>query len=85
MRDINHMIDDCIDQLADDRVEMGVEGIYELAIIWKTSGATAQSFCEICQYMEDEAAKIAGTELVKYKIGEALRTIREKKHGIIIH
>ena len=36
--DIDKLIDDCIDELADDRVDAGVENLYELAILWKSAG-----------------------------------------------
>jgi len=82
--DINKLIDETIDELADDRVDAGVENLYELAIIWKSAGLPRESFADICGYIEQEAAKKSEEYFISIKIRDALVKIREQKHGIII-
>ena len=81
---VDRLIQDCIEQLSDDRVELGVEALYELAGYWKSAGATRESFAEICQYIEREAAELSDSDFVKMKIGNALVKIREGKCGRIL-
>ena len=82
--DINELIDDCIDQLADYRVDSGVEALYELASIFKTRGMGAQFFMNVCNYIEQEAAKKSDETFVSIKIHNALVRVREKKNGTIL-
>ena len=82
--DIDKLIDDTIDELSDDRVDAGVENLYELAIIWKSAGMSRDSFADICGYIEYEAAKKSDETFVQIKIQNALIKIREQKHGIIL-
>jgi len=82
--DINKLIDETIAELADDRVEAGVENLYELAIIWKSAGLSRESFADICGYIEQEAAKKSEETFVQIKIRNALVKIREQKHGKIL-
>jgi len=82
--DINKLIDETIAELADDRVDAGVENLYELAIIWKSAGLPRESFADICGYIEQEAAKKSDETFVQIKIQNALIKIREQKHGIIL-
>ncbi|MCK5236098.1 MAG: hypothetical protein KAR06_03850 [Deltaproteobacteria bacterium] len=81
---IDDMISDCIDELSDDRVDAGVETLYELAIMWKTAGLTREDFAEICGYIEKQAAKKSEETFVQIKIRNALVKIREQKHGKIL-
>ena len=82
--DIDKLIDDCIDELSDDRVDAGVENLYHLAIIWKSAGLTRESFADICGYIEKQAAAKSDETFVQIKIQNALIRIREQKHGKII-
>ena len=78
------MISDCIDELSDDRVDAGVENLYELAIMWKSAGLTRESFADICGYIEKQAAAKSDETFVQIKIQNALVRIREQKRGRII-
>ena len=82
--DVDKLIDDCIDQLADDRVDAGVEALYELAILWKSAGFSRDDFAEICSYIEQQAAAKSDETFVQLKIQNALIKIREQKRGRII-
>lgn len=81
---IDDLISECIDQLADDRVDSGVEALYELAGKWKSAGLPVESWRDICQYIEQEAIKKSDETFVQMKIGNALTKIREQKHGKIL-
>ena len=81
--DINELIDDCIDQLSDDRVESGVEALYDLAIRFKTLGMGRAFFANVCQYIEREATAKSDGFFIQMKIHNALIKIREQKHGVI--
>jgi hypothetical protein len=82
--DINQKIDECINQLSDDRVDSGVECLHELAILWKTAGSTHQSFVDLCTYIEREAGEKSDEVFVKYKINAALKKAKENKRKIIV-
>ena len=84
MNKADQLIQDCIEQLADDRVDGGVEALYELAIMYKTAGAPRESFVDICQYIEQEATELSEETFVQMKIQNALVRIRESKRGIIL-
>lgn len=83
-KDINELIDDTIDQLSDDRVDAGVEALYELAIHFKTAGMGRVFFKTVCEYIETEAAKKSDETFVQMKIHNALVRVREKKSGRIV-
>ena len=82
--DVNRLIDETIDQLADDRVDSGVEALYELAILWKSAGAPKEAFIDICSYIEQEATEKSDETFVQMKIQQALIKIREQRHGVIV-
>ena len=82
--DINNMIDSCIEQLSDDRVDVGVEGMYELAVLFKSSGCTSRAFVDMCGYIEQQAAERSDSGFVHMKISQALKKVREDKHGLIV-
>lgn len=84
MIDINELIDDCIDQLADDRVDSGVEALYDLAIIFKAQGMGATFFMTVCNYIEQEAASKSDEAFISTKIHNALVRVREKRNGTSI-
>ena len=84
MIDIDKLIDDCIDELADDRVDAGVENLYELAILWKSAGLDRDSFADICGYIENQATEKSDETFVQMKIHNALVRVREQKHGKIL-
>ena len=81
MNKADKLIQECIDQLADDRVDSGVEALYELATMWKSAGVSRDSFAEICSYIEQSAAKKSEETFVQMKIHNALVRVREKKNG----
>ena len=81
---IDDLIEDCISQLADDRVDAGVEAMYELAIYWKSAGLPVSSWVDICGYIEASAAKKSDETFVQMKIANALTRVREKKSGKIL-
>jgi len=81
MNKADKLIQECIDQLADDRVDAGVEALYELATMWKSAGVSRDSFGDICSYIEKEATKKSDETFVQMKIHNALIRVREKKSG----
>lgn len=84
MNKADSLIQECIDQLADDRVDSGVEALYELATMWKSAGATRASFADICSYIEREAADKSDETFIQVKIANALTRVREQKSGSIL-
>ena len=61
MRDINDIIDDAIERLADDRVDSGVEDLYELAQEFKQLGMGKQFFYNDDIYFSTAWTKCATT------------------------
>ena len=84
MNKADKLIQECIDQLADDRVDSGVEALYELAIMWKSAGVPRQSFIDMCGYIEKSAANKSDETFVQMKIHNALVRVREQKNGSIL-
>jgi len=84
MNKADKLIQECIDQLADDRVDSGVEALYELASMWKTAGIGRDSFVDMCSYIEQSAAKKSDSHFVSMKIHNALVKVREQKNGSVI-
>lgn len=84
MNKADRLIQQCIDELADDRVDSGVEALYELASMWKTAGIGRESFVDMCGYIEQSAAKKSDSHFVSMKINAALIKIREQKSGSVI-
>ncbi len=84
INNIDQIIDGAIEALSDDRIDTGVENLYELAILWKSAGMDAASFSDICGYIEREAAAKSDETFVQVKIQNALIRIREQKHGKIL-
>ena len=84
MRDINNVIDEAICFLADDRVDAGIDNLYELAIMYKSAGIPATSFVDICSYIEQQAIAKSDEQFVKQKINIALTKIRGQKRGAIL-
>lgn len=80
----NKMIDEAIDQLSDDRVDSGINILYKLAELFKSAGASRESFAEICAYIEREAIERTDEAFIEMKINAALKKARESKHGLII-
>jgi len=78
------MIDEAIDQLSDDRVDSGINILYKLAELFKSAGASRESFAEICAYIEREAIERTDEAFIEMKINAALKKARESKHGLII-
>ena len=82
----NELVDVCIDQLADDRVDAGVEAVMEIATLCKSAGMGRAEFVGICEYMESEAVKKSDAVFVQLKISNALKAYRERRNGTkIIH
>jgi len=82
--DINLLIDNCIRDLAGDSIHDGVDGLYELAGLFKSAGYTSQEWGNVCQYIEEEAAAISDEVFINMKINAALKMARERKNGAII-
>ena len=82
----NNLMDECIDQLADDRVDAGVEAVMEIAELCKSAGMPVTEFVGICEYMEAAAIKKSDAAFVQLKISNALKAYRERRRGgKIIH
>jgi hypothetical protein len=80
---INKLQDEIIRCYKRGDFKMGVEGVRELAEIWKSSGSTQQSFWEICMWMENEAVEATGDELIRTHIRSEMQ--QSKKIQILLH
>ena len=76
--EVNKIIDSCIDNLADDSIDVGADSLFELAIIWAKAGMNEQSFLDMRKYIVKQA-KLKTNELF---IDEKLR-IAEKKMALL--
>ena len=81
---IDDLVEDCINDLSDERVDLGVEALYELASAWKTVGLDKESWLKMCQHIEKQATLKSEETFVQIKIQNALIKIREQKNGIIL-
>ena len=69
-------VQDCIEQLSDDRVDSGIDALKEIAVKCKTGGMTKKAFISLCLYIEKEAIKLSDEAFVQMKIRGALQNSR---------
>ena len=86
MIDINDIIDETIQGLADDSVTQGVDGLCELASYWARAGLPYESFLDMRLYIINQAKDITGCPVfIDLKVGMAetkARKIRSEGHSI---
>jgi len=86
MIDINDIIDETIQGLADDNVNQGVDGLCELASYWAKAGLPYESFLDMRLYIINEAKEITGCPVfIDLKVDMAekkARKIRNEGHSI---
>lgn len=80
----DHILQECIKLFSEDKLDQGAEAVAELAHIWKSGGQDISSFLDLMRWVEDQAIDKAGaTELLRFRIREALKKQRSKT-GVII-
>lgn len=84
---INKLIDEAIDQLADDNPTLGAEALQELAKIFAKAGQPIQSFLNIRTYIINEAIAKTDPLFISLKLESAEAKLREARNGtrIITH
>ncbi len=85
--EINKLIDECIDQLADDNTRVGAESLVELAHVWANAGIDISSFLDIRKYIINEAIERTDPMFIEEKLQQAEQLLRETRCGstIITH
>lgn len=66
--DINDLIDECIDNLADDNILVGATSLQELAIAWAKAGLTLESFLDIRQFIINQASERTDALFIQEKL-----------------
>lgn len=79
---INKIIDDAILALIGEEWRLAKEALEELAHLYKSAGASRETFVEICTYIENEAVKQTGNEMIRTKLGLGLRDLKQQE---VIH
>ena len=72
--DINQLIDDAINALADDKADQGIDCLMELAELWKTADLSPEAFANVCRHIEDQAVARTDAVFIRQKIVMAIRT-----------
>lgn len=85
---VNDLIDDAIIQLADNKIDSGVDCLVELAKIFSKAGCEMQSFFNIRKHIIDSAAEKTDAYFIETKVKLAEKQLRNTRNGerkIIIH
>jgi hypothetical protein len=85
-RHINRTIDEVIADFANEKFKQGIDGVMELASWWKSAGAGRESFLDLCQYIEREAAALHDEpQRLRLQIGKEIRAaMLERKRAIVV-
>ena len=81
----DQLIQDCIDNLATDNMDAGVDCMYEIAGKCKVAGYSRHGYIDLCMYIENEIQKKTDSRFATLQIHEALKRGREKRGKIIVH
>ena len=76
---LNQIVDETIQAFADEKFNIAVEGLKELAHLYKSAKVDRGTFGTMCKYIEDEAVKKHGSEFLRVKITQALRDSAKNK------
>ena len=80
--DIDKLIDESIDALADDNPNQGAECLIELAKAWASCGLTQQSFSELRIYIVEQAKRRDQCpRLIEIKLKEAEKQLKRVRDG----
>jgi len=80
------LIQECIDNLADDNINIGGESLQELARLWAKAGFELKSFLDMRTYIIESAKKKTDALFIDEKLKIAEAKLRAKRTGsIIIH
>ena len=74
---VNKIIDEAIFALIGEDWRVAKGAVQELAHIYKSSGASRETFIEICTYIENEAVEQTGNGLIRTKFGLGLRDLKQ--------
>lgn len=83
MRDINDVIDDAINSLADDNINCGAEALQELARSFAKAGQPIESFQNVRKYIIDEATARTDAFFIAEKLKIAEQELRQDRKIII--
>ena len=78
--EINGIIDQAIESLADDDIRQGGESLTELAILWSKAGMPIQSFYDIRKYIIGEAISRTDAVFITEKLKIAERAAHEQRN-----
>lgn len=80
------LIQECIDNLADDNINSGGESLQELARYWSKAGLDYRSFCDMRIYIIESAKRKTDAFFIDEKLKIAEQNLMKKRTGsIIIH
>jgi hypothetical protein len=81
---VNKILDETVKAFTDENMQEGIEGLRELAHLYKTAGAPKKSFLELCQYIENTAVERSGNEFLRQRMSIALREAFKAKSKIVL-
>lgn len=80
--DIDRLVDQCIDNLADDNINTGAESLAELAGVWARAGLTYKSFLDMRTYIINEATARTDAFFIQEKLTIAERKLQNERNNI---
>lgn len=80
----DRLIQECINNLADDNINIGGESLQELARYWAKAGLDQKSFMDMRTYIIESAKLKTDAKFIEEKLIVAEREIRAKRTGSII-
>lgn len=80
----DQLIQECIDNLADDNINVGGECLQELARYWAKAGLEIKSFMDMRTYIIESAKQKTDAKFIEEKLIVAERNLRAKRTGSII-
>lgn len=83
-KDVDSLIEECINDLCDEDISKGAESLQDLAIIFNKGGMPLQSFMNTRTYIINMAKQKTDALFIDEKLKLSEQALREKRTGSII-
>ena len=81
--EINKLIDECIDHLADESILTGAQSLFELAMLWAKAGLTQESFLDMRKHIIDQAIQRTDAMFIHEKLKLSEQQLRRERTHVI--
>ena len=80
--DIDRLVDECINNLADDNIHSGAESLTDLARLWAKAWLGMKSFLDMRTYIINEASARTDAFFIQEKLQLAERKLQNERNNI---